>query len=153
MRLVNRIEEELLTDSETPNIETDFAGAGTDGEPVDLTTTDADYNIEEESTEHTAADSIKDTIPKVGTSELEVSPQPESNAQAETAGQVPRRRSTRQRREPDRFTHANYAMSQNNVEPEWKSRAEYLTSLVNNGTVNDQDLYVKSLVSLLTHFK
>ena len=66
-----------------------------------MTATNGDYNIEEESTEHTAADSTKDTIPKVGTGELDI------GAQAETAGQEPLRRSTRQRREPDRLTLCN----------------------------------------------
>ena len=93
-------EKESLIDSEASNTETDFADAGTDGEPVILTATNGDYNFEEESAEHTAADSTKDTIPKVGTGELD------KGAQAETAGQEPFRRSTRQRREPDRLTHA-----------------------------------------------
>ena len=84
-----------MIDSEASNTETDFEDAGTDGEPVILTATNGDYNFEEESAEHSAPDSTKDIIPKVGT-----------GAQAETAGQEPFRRSTRQRREPDRLAHA-----------------------------------------------
>lgn len=70
--------------------------------------------------------------------------------------EVTLRRSTRVKAKPKWFTSDQYVMfnqfpSQPQVE--WKSRAEFLTSLVNKGILTDKEKYADAIVSLVTTFK